>query len=92
MNNIHFSDRTVTYAQFLDDISRKVAFLVEKRISEKMSSTPELVTTEEAARILNITPDRLRHIKDRFPHIKSSENQQGKLLFKRDSLIEGYAR
>ena len=91
MNNIHFSDRTVSYAQFLDDMSRKVAFLVEKRLSEKLSSTPEMATTEEAARILNISPDRLRHIKDRFPHIKSGDKQQGRLLFVRSSLVKNYS-
>lgn len=92
MNNIHFSDRTVTYAQFLEDVSRKIAFLVEKRLGERLKEQQqkELVTTEEAARILGITADRLRHIKDRFPHVKGGDNRQGKLLFVRDSLITSY--
>ena len=89
MNNIHFPDRTISYAQFLEDISRKVAFLVEKRLSEKLSNAPELVGTEEAARILNISPD--RHIKDRFPHVKGGGEKQGRLLFIRDSLVRQYA-
>ncbi len=91
MNSISFSDRTVTYAQFLDDVSRKISLLVERRLRERLDTAPEMVTTEEAARILKITPDRLRHIKDRFPHTKSGSKQQGKLLFKRDALIQAYA-
>jgi hypothetical protein len=92
MNNIHFSDRTITYAQFLEDVSRKVAFLVEKRLNEKMTATPELASTEEAAGILGISPDRLRHIKDRFPHIKGGGEKQGRLLFVRDALLRQYAQ
>lgn len=92
MNTISFSDQKVTYAQFLEDLSRKVAILVEQRISRHLEKAPEMVTTEEAARILNISPSRLRHIKDRFPHIKNGGNKQGKLLFIRDALIEKYAQ
>jgi uncharacterized protein (DUF2461 family) len=84
---IHFEDRSVTYNQFLDDVAKKVAFLVWKDINKKMAEQPEMVTTEEAARILNITPDWLRHIKDRFPHIKTGDTKQGKLLFVRDALL-----
>jgi hypothetical protein len=92
MNNLYFSDRSVTYAQFLEDVSRKVACLVEKRLDERLKERQQadLVTTEEAARILGITPDRLRHIKNRFPHVKGGEKQQGKLLFKRDALLASY--
>ncbi len=92
MNTIYFPDQKVTYAQFLEDVSRKVAILVEQRISRHLEKDPIMVTTEEAARILNITPDRLRHIKDRFPHIKNGDKQQGKLLFKRDALLAEYSR
>lgn len=87
---IYFQDRAVTYSEFLNDVARKVAALVGKNLSEQ--APPEMVTTEEAARILHITPDRLRHIKDRFPHVKSGGAKQGKLLFKRDALLENYSR
>ena len=89
--NIAFSDQSVSYAQFLDDVSKKVAILVERRLKNQLSQAPQMVTTQEAARILNITPDRLRHIKDRFPHAKQGGQPQGRLLFMRDALIESYA-
>ena len=90
--NIHFADRNVTYAQFLDDVSRKVAMLVTRNIKNMQEQEPDMVSTEEAAQILGITPGRLRHIKDRFPHVKAGDNMQGKLLFKRDALLVAYTR
>ena len=48
---------------------------------------PEFVTTKQAARILNITPSRMRQIKDKFPHIKKGADKQAKLLFKKADLI-----
>lgn len=89
---ISFDDRSVTYAQFLEDVSRKVAHLVYKSIKKDMEQQPEMVSTAEAAKILSISPDRMRRIKDRFPHIKEGENQQGKLLFVRDALLREYAK
>lgn len=89
---LHFADRSVSYQQFLDDVARKVAFLVGKSLREAKDSTPDMVSTEEAARILNISADRMRHIKDRFPHVKSGDGKQGRLLFKRDALLTEYAR
>lgn len=89
---INFEDRSVTYNQFLDDVARKVAHMVWKSIKKDMEKEPEMVTTEEAAKILGISANHLRRIKDRFPHVKAGENVQGKLLFKRDSLLESYVR
>lgn len=91
MGSIMFSDRSVTYAEFLDDVSKKVAFLVGKNLAKVMKEQPEMVSTQEAARILGISADRLRHIKDRFPHTKGGGSEQGRLLFVRDALLEKYA-
>ena len=85
-----FRDKTVSYNQFLEDVSKKVALLVGKKLKEEAKKEPELVTTEEAARILHITPDRLRHTKEKYPHVKQGENKQGKLLFVRDALVQTY--
>lgn len=90
MGSIMFSDRSVTYADFLEDVSRKVAYLVSKNLAEKTKEQPKLVTTEEAAKILGISADRLRHIKDQFPHTKGGDSKQGRLLFVRDALLKGY--
>lgn len=89
---MNFSDRTVTYNQFIDDLARKVAYLVGKKVVEMTKEQPEMVATEEAAKILGITPGHLRRIKDNFPHIKNGENKQGKLLFVRNALLEEYAK
>ena len=52
---------------------------------------PELVDINEAADILCISADRLRHIvrEDpcRYPHIKRGESRNSRLLFRRDALI-----
>lgn len=90
MKQMYFSDRSVSYSQFLDDVSKKVALLVSKQLKKEAKKDPELVSTEEAARILNITPDRLRHTKEKYPHVKQGENKQGKLLFVRDALVQSY--
>lgn len=89
---INFEDRSVTYNQFLDDVARKVAHMVWKSIKKDMEKEPEMVTTEEAAKILGISPGRMRRIKDRFPHLKAGDSTRGRLLFKRDALLNEYAR
>lgn len=72
--------------QDIDLIARKTAAIVlAKRHEEEY---PELVTTEDAASILHITPQRMRQIKDKYPYIKRGEGMQGKLLFKRDALFK----
>ncbi len=92
MDKLIFSDKSVKYDDFCNDMARKVAYLVGKNIKEANEKAPDMVSTEEAAKILGITPDRMRHIKDRFPHIKAGGNKQGKLLFVRDSLLTSYSQ
>ena len=87
---MHFDDRSVTYDRFLNDLASKVAYLVYNRIKKDMEKEPEMVSTAEAAAILKISQDRMRRIKDRFPHIKQGDGKQGKLLFVRNSLLESY--
>ena len=87
---LHFDDRSVTYDRFLTDLASKVAYLVYNKLQKDMAKEPEMVSTEEAAKILSISTDRLRRIKDRFPHIKVGDSKQGKLLFVRSSLLESY--
>ena len=71
----------------IDAIAHKTAtILLNKLLKEKDRHYPDLITTKEAARILNITPARMRQIKDQYPYEKRGEGKQAKLLFKRDSL------
>ena len=52
----------------------------------------EMVPVSVAARILGISEDHMRRIKDKFPHIKNGNNKQGRLLFVRDALLKEYAK
>lgn len=47
------------------------------------------VTTEEASKILGITPKHLRTIRDRFPHIRVG-GEYGRLLFEKEQLLRCY--
>ena len=91
--DIQFGDKVISYEQFVEDVARKVAMMVTKNVrkADKQGGY-ELVTTKEAAQILGITPDRMRHIKDRFYPVKQGgdDKKQGKLLFRKDILLACY--
>ena len=76
----------------IDAIAYKAAVIVAQRLKKviKEERPPKMVSTKEAAKILGITPCRMRQIADRFPHVKQGENKQGKLLFVRDGLLKNY--
>lgn len=65
-------------------IAEEVVKMMEER------KKPTLVPTEEAARMLGISPRRLRQIKNHLGYEKSGENQQGRLMFDADTLHERY--
>jgi len=48
------------------------------------------ISCKEAAAILGISADRLRHIKDRFYPVKQGDAQQGRLRFREDTLWKCY--
>ena len=50
----------------------------------------DLLSTKEAAALLGISPSRVRAIKDRLPHVKVGDDKRGRLLFRRDGLLEAY--
>ena len=52
----------------------------------------DLCDTKEAARLLGLTPNYLRSMKNRFPHVKVGGNRQGRILFKRSELLENYTK
>ena len=51
----------------------------------------EWVTTNEAARILGVSPDWMRRTKDRYPY-KKGEGKNAHILFKKSSLIKTYTQ
>ena len=50
----------------------------------------EYVTTSQAARMLNLSTSRLYHIKHWLTHKKAGDKQQGRLLFRADTLLDDY--
>ena len=76
-----------------DDAIEKIAKRVTQMMREAGQVKPEddeYVSTREAAHILSISPDRLRHLKHKFPHIKAGDNERGKLLFLKKGLLRSY--
>ena len=56
-------------------------------IVEKLTlRSQELVTTEQAARILGVSPATIRRNKDKYRHCKIGNEKQGRLRFLKESL------
>ena len=76
----------------IDAIAYKAAKIVVSELKKSEEAPVEMVPVSVAARILGISEDHMRRIKDKFPHIKNGNNKQGRLLFVRDSLLKEYAK
>lgn len=76
-----------------DYIVQQLRLALRKDLQAMLESVkqPELVDTNEAARIIGITPDRLRHIvcedPTRYPHVKRGDSSRSRLMFVRDALL-----
>ena len=70
----------------IDAIAYKVAKILKRELKDGFEQ-PEMVSTAEAAKILNITPRHMRLIGERFPRIKGAG---GRLLYVRSALLENY--
>ena len=75
---IELDDKTI------EKLARRVVEIQKERTNEK-----ELITTMEAAKILRVSPDRMRHLKNKFPHVKVGDNEKGRLMFYRSG-VENY--
>jgi hypothetical protein len=74
---------------------KELAAMVADEVMKKLRnvhnlSETEYVDTDEAARILGISPNYLRSVKNRYPHIKAGDSKQGRILFRRDSLFNQF--
>ena len=76
----------------IDAIAYKAAKIVVSDLEKSEEAPVEMVPVSVAARILGISEDHMRRIKDKFPHIKNGNNKQGRLLFVRDALLKEYAK
>lgn len=62
----------------------------EMRRTEKEQPQPELISCKDAAALIGVSEDYVRKIKDRLPHVKQGSNNQGRLLFIKEGLMEAY--
>ena len=76
----------------MDQIAAKTANIILRKMKEDKEPPTEMVSVKEAARILNISENHMRRIKDHFPHIKNGNNSQGHILFVREALLKTYAK
>ena len=72
-----------------------LAALVADQVVKKLKGVgnlgeTEYVDTEEAARILGVSANYLRQVKDRYPHMKAGDRKQGRIMFKRDALLNEF--
>lgn len=74
-------------------LAKKTADIVMERLQElHYPEANEMVDSKEAARMLGISSNYLRSIKDRFPHVKVGDNKQGRILFRKADLLENYTK
>ena len=52
----------------------------------------EYCTPKEAAEILRISVSRIYHIKNHLTHVKCGDHKQGRVLFRKDRLVDDYKR
>lgn len=65
--------------------------MMREELKRVLKHEDEWISTREAARILRISEDRLRRIRDRFVCMRvGDEDGKGRLLWHRESLIEAY--
>ena len=82
MNKFELSDKQI------QQIAKKTAKLVVRDLKSVPEQNPVYVSVKEAARILGVSVDHMRKIKDEYKYIRRGENQQGHIFFLRESLME----
>ena len=70
----------------IDKIARRIVELQKKSSGE--IGPDELISTQKAARLLRVSPDRIRHLKHKFPHVKVGGKERGRLLFYKSGVAE----
>ena len=76
----------------MDQIASKTARIILRKMKEDEEPPTEMVTLKEAARILHVSENHMRRIKDKYPYIKNGSNAQGHLLFVREALLKNYGQ
>lgn len=74
---------------------RSIDALVEALRNRPGAASPDgdMITTEEAARLLKVSPATVRRNKSLYPHVKEgSGSSQGRLLFSKKEILKRLAR
>ena len=59
-----------------DLIAKRTAPIIIKQLCEMhVDESNDLIDSREAARLLGLTPNYLRSMKDKFPHVKLGDNR-----------------
>lgn len=80
----------MTKLEYDPALIKLIAREVVKEIRRTERPQSELLSCKEAAAMIGISEEHIRKIKDRLPHVKQGNNNQGRLLFLRDGLLESY--
>lgn len=71
------------------DLSQKtIDAIVDAVVQRLQQPQTEYVRTSEAAKILGVSEAYLRQTKGKYSYKKSSDKQQGALMFRKDTLIK----
>lgn len=71
----------------IEQLADRLALLLK---GEDIKPQCEFLTTKEVAGMLKISADRVRKLKDKFPHVKSGGKDQGKLLFLKSAIMDNF--
>ena len=74
----------------LNQLAQKVATIIVRKLRNDGTTDQRLISCNEAAKRLGITPGRLRKIKGQFSFVKRGTDKQAKLFFDADRLISEY--
>ena len=72
------------------NLSQKTIDAIVDAVVQRLQQQPqtEYVRTSEAAKILGVSEAYLRQTKGKYSYKKSSDKQQGALMFRKDTLIK----
>ncbi len=76
-------------------LAEMTASLVLKGLKKEKSldhTDEDYIDSKGAAALLGLTPNYLRSQKDKYPHIKVGNTNQGRILFKRSELLANYIK
>ena len=78
--------------EYVDMVAERTAEKLFKKLSKNVDveSDEEWVDSKKASRIIGVTPNYLRSIKDKFTYRKVDGSERGRVLFNRQELMDYY--